>query len=990
MGWFLHSRLVTHVCVLLVVFFAGLATFYYAWTFSRKWPAPTTTTGVIKGFAMTFHALFGFCSLLTWHSIRISSQSIMFGTWTTFGFASIVFDSWWFGLMVSRKGFDAFGSASRKGTTVAFCVYSGFYAVYRLMVMLFVFHFDVRYNEGLAATMGTSTMAPPPTVTTVAAPPVIQIAGPAAQPTYAAAAPAAAAHHHHPTYQYPLSQHTVSTLRSLAKKITLRRPRAGLDRRFARLGQQDDEERVGADTRDVQGEGGGVEGEGFGARMMRKASARRWWPRPRRAQGDDLAATTMQGQVPLIRVSLHQDSTPRNLHSNTKEEEYDNDHGVLFDAVSSSSAAGSSSFGSYNMISGSSAGSYDSKGVRAERGSSHSEEEDFSWDDDEEEDEMAAQRDYEERRRRRRQERQVNAPSEQATASAAPSNGAHSGPFKLEDHPVGQNGRKLRVAMIGSGFSGITAAIRLEQRLPEVEFDIFEKNHSVGGTWYENSYPGLCCDIPAHCYSLTFEPNPRWSHFYAYGPEILKYLQGVAAKYKLERFLRYGHKLVSAVWSEDSAQWHLTFDLVNEQGNKTGTKEVDVDVVIQGMGGLSRWDWPNIPGLQDFKGTKYHSAAYPVGADAEEGKRVAVIGSGSSAIQIVPAVAKYAKQLDNYVRGSSWIATPFASDELVKRSPDAGNVAFTEEEKERWATDADEYMAFRKNMERELNSVHAVTLQGSTLQTGAMQTFRELMEKKLAKKPHIAKAFIPNFAVGCRRLTPGPGYLEALCEDHVDFVSSPIERITETGIRCADGTSREYDTIICATGFDTSYRPRIPIIGRDGKNLQDLWDAPAPPHYLSMAAGPDYPNFFVVNGPNSALGSGSLLVLFEREVDYIVSCISKMLRENYRTMAVKQGAVDDWMEFLAAYFPTTVFGTKCRSWYKKGLEEGPVVALWPGSCLHAIETLRHPRWEDFDYTTASPQKNRFGWVGNGWSPTEVAGGDTAYYLDEIDYPPVPA
>lgn len=333
----------------------------------------------------------------------------------------------------------------------------------------------------------------------------------------------------------------------------------------------------------------------------------------------------------------------------------------------------------------------------------------------------------------------------------------------------------------------------------------------------------------------------------------------------------------------------------------------------------------------------------------------------------MPALAKYAKQLDNYVRGSAWIATPFASEELVKRNPEAGNIAFTEEEKERWATDADEYMAFRKNMEREvrlplslcrslpltqlltafpcfqLNSVHAVTLQGSELQTGAMQMFRELsaftmlhilpctvrltlstrstVEKKLAKKPHIAKAFIPNFAVGCRRLTPGPGYLEALCEDHVDFVSAPIERITETGIKCADGTVREYDTIVCATGFDTSYRPRIPIVGRNGNNLQDLWNAPAPPHYLSMAAGPDHPNFvshrelgtgvslrpvktahvlarvapaiqFIVNGPNSALGSGSLLVLFEREVDYIVSCIGKMLRENYRTMSAKQGAVD--------------------------------------------------------------------------------------------------
>merc|ERR1712093_575625 len=263
------------------------------------------------------------------------------------------------------------------------------------------------------------------------------------------------------------------------------------------------------------------------------------------------------------------------------------------------------------------------------------------------------------------------------------------------------------------------------------------------------------------------------------------------------------------------------------------------------------------------------------------------------------------------------------------------------------------------------------------------------MQKKLAAKPHIAKAFIPNFAVGCRRLTPGPGYLEALVEPNVDFISTGIKRITETGIETVDGQHREYDTIVCATGFDTTFTPRIPIIGRNGTNVQHLWGDkyPYPSHYLSMAIGPDHPNFFVINGPNSSLGSGSLLVLFEKEVDYIVDSIDKMLRENITTMAVKQEAVDDWMEYTHEYFKGTVFSTKCRSWYKRGLEEGPVCALWPGSALHAIQVLAHPRWEDFTYEASN--SNRFGWVGNGWSKEEVEGGDTAYYLDAIDQPPVP-
>ncbi|GAA5979807.1 hypothetical protein JCM5350_002055 [Sporobolomyces pararoseus] len=562
--------------------------------------------------------------------------------------------------------------------------------------------------------------------------------------------------------------------------------------------------------------------------------------------------------------------------------------------------------------------------------------------------------------------------------------------FKLEDYPIDNSHRKLKVAMIGAGFSGIIAGIRIDQRLKNVELNIYEKNHQVGGTWFENTYPGLACDIPAHCYSLTFSPNYNWSKFYAPGPEIRQYLEDVAAKYRLDRFIRYLHKLTKAEWNEETAQWSLSFDVMNEAGEKVGEKVEIADVVIQGMGGLSRWDWPNIKGLHDFKGKKLHSAAYTETAEAEKGKTVAVIGSGSSSIQLVPALQPHAARVDNYVRGSAWIATPFASNQLLQRSPDGSNHTFSEEEKKFWAENPEEYHKFRKSMEKELNSVHGVTMKGSELQLGAVEAFRQLMRKKLEKKPHIAEKLIPTFPVACRRLTPGPGYLEALVEDNVDFISTGIKRITETGIETEDGASRDYDTIVFATGFDTSYRPRIPIIGRNGTNVQDLW-ADVPSHYLSMAIGPDHPNFFVVNGPNSSLGSGSLLVLFEKEVDYIIECIDKMQRENYRTMAVKQEAINDFMAYIETYFQKTVYSEKCRSWYKKGLEEGPVVALWPGSCLHAIKTLKHPRWEDYDFTFSTPQKNRFAWLGTGWTREEMEGvnGDTAFYLEGIDVPPVP-
>jgi len=294
-------------------------------------------------------------------------------------------------------------------------------------------------------------------------------------------------------------------------------------------------------------------------------------------------------------------------------------------------------------------------------------------------------------------------------------------------------------------------------------------------------------------------------------------------------------------------------------------------------------------------------------------------------------------------------------------------------------------------MEKELNGVHGVTMKGSDMQKGAVSAFKELMEHKLASKPHIADSLVPTFPVACRRLTPGPGYLEALVEPNVDFLNSGIKRITATGIESNDGTHREYDEIICATGFDTTYRPRIPIIGRGGLNVQEAWKE-LPTHYMTMAIGPEFPNYFMINGPNSSLGSGSLLVMFEREVDYIVEAIAKMQREGIKAMSVKKEARDDFMEYTTEYFKKTVYSEKCRSWYKAGKEEGPIVALWPGSCLHAIKVLKHPRWEDFDYVQTT-QKNRLAWLGSGWTEVEMEEDtperNTAPYLDEIDVPPVP-
>lgn len=394
-------------------------------------------------------------------------------------------------------------------------------------------------------------------------------------------------------------------------------------------------------------------------------------------------------------------------------------------------------------------------------------------------------------------------------------------------------------------------------------------------------------------------------------------------------------------------------------------------------------------------------------------KSVAVIGVGSSAIQVVPALQPKTKQVDNYVRGKTWVATPFASKTLLAINPSGENCRlpfllcltvapdvsiadqFTAADKKRFQ-DPKEYFEFRLELERELNSVHGATLKGHPMQEGGRVAFKEMMVKKLAKKPWIADHIIPDFPVACRRLTPGPGYLEALVSDNVDFIPTHISHVTEDGITTVDGKSRKYDVIVCATGYDTTYKPEIDIVGRSGQTLADQW-SPDPIAYLGMATD-GFPNWFNILGPNNAVGSGSLLCIIERQIDYVVAAAKKVQRERIKRIEVKKAAIDDYDEYMRAYFPKTVYSDKCRSWCtlvslatfhrfadgrystvdKMGKEEGRVFGLWPGSCLHALRALERPRWEDYDYELLDGKKNRFYWLGDGWSDAEKNGnGDGA-------------
>lgn len=354
-------------------------------------------------------------------------------------------------------------------------------------------------------------------------------------------------------------------------------------------------------------------------------------------------------------------------------------------------------------------------------------------------------------------------------------------------------------------------------------------------------------------------------------------------------------------------------------------------------------------------------------------------------------------------------------------------------------SDPVQYQRFRKLIEADGNSIHGYTQAGSELQKTFNDTFTAGMRNRLSKKPEIADHLLPGFAVGCRRLTPGPGYLEALCEENVEFIKGHIARITPAGVELQSGRTIDLDVLVCATGFHTSAPPPFPLTGLNGKTMSSRFN-PDPESYLSITIDP-FPNFFMMLGPNSAIGSGSLTMMIESAGDYVIKAIRKIQKEDIRSMTIKPRRVRDFQEYADEYFKKTVYMDRCSSWYRS-VRSGRVTGLWPGSTMHAIEALRSPRWEDYDYVYEGEQEskgdgeeiqvvqepsfnadngesgfdpssrkrkrlangsddvpkassikgeaNRLKWLGNGWSALQLdPNGDLAYYL-EPEFTDVPA
>ncbi|MGZ4576203.1 MAG: flavin-containing monooxygenase [Mycobacterium sp.] len=460
-----------------------------------------------------------------------------------------------------------------------------------------------------------------------------------------------------------------------------------------------------------------------------------------------------------------------------------------------------------------------------------------------------------------------------------------------------------KVAIIGAGFGGIAAAVALRRKGID-DLVIIEGDDGVGGTWRRNTYPGAACDVQSHLYSFSFALNKSWSRTYARQPEILAYLESVVDDFDLRRHLILQTYVRRARWSEDTSQWELQL----LQANSDTVTTLRVDVVISAVGLFAASKLPDIDGLTSFRGHLMHTSAWDPGVDLA-GRKVAVIGTGASAVQAVPELARIAKRVNVFQRTPPWMVPkddrPFSAAELARfrRNPLAAR-------RERW---------------RVWKQFHDFA--GSAVDdpqvAGRARVATSFLERTVADE-RLRKSLTPDYPFRCKRVLLGADYYLALQQDHVDLVTDPIERVTETSIVTAGGEVFDVDAIVCATGFQTSkYLNGVEVIGRGGESLHDRW-GDDPSAYLGVAVS-EFPNFFMLYGPNTNQGGNSIVYILEAGARLAASAVSRVARRG-GYLEVRPEAERRYNERLSADLERTVW-TRCDSYFRS--PSGRIVTQWP-------------------------------------------------------------
>lgn len=477
----------------------------------------------------------------------------------------------------------------------------------------------------------------------------------------------------------------------------------------------------------------------------------------------------------------------------------------------------------------------------------------------------------------------------------------------------------LEALVLGAGFAGIGAAIKLKQA-GITNFIVVEKNDSIGGTWFENTYPGAACDVPSHFYCYSFNPNPSWSRKFAPQQEILQYINDTADTFDVRRHVRLETMVESFAFDELSGHW-----LVHLAGGEV----LKARHILNGMGGLHK---PNIPpflGLDDFSGQTMHSAKWDHSVEFKD-KRVAVIGSAASAIQIIPELQKICQQVDIYQRTPNYIAP-------------RNDRAFTDTEKRRFARWPLLARLYRWMIYKRMELlVYPLTRQQSKFSSKATERLIEWIRAVVPTKD-LQDRMIPSYTIGCKRILLSDTFYNTIGKPNVEVISSGISRINETDIITEDGHAYSADILVFATGFDLSgHAQSIDLIGRDGVSLRELgMDGEVA---FKGATHPRFPNYFMVTGPNTGVGTSSVVYMIELQLDYIIKLMKAAGSDNL--IAAKTEAIDRYNDRIQDELSRSVWASGCDSWYIR--EDGKIVTLYPGNAKQFAREHKRLDLENYD------------------------------------------
>jgi cation diffusion facilitator CzcD-associated flavoprotein CzcO len=463
------------------------------------------------------------------------------------------------------------------------------------------------------------------------------------------------------------------------------------------------------------------------------------------------------------------------------------------------------------------------------------------------------------------------------------------------------NPKHVRIAIVGSGFGGLGTAIRLKQAGID-DFLVFERANDVGGTWRDNSYPGCACDVPSHLYSFSFAPNPGWSRSFSPQPEIQRYLKGCAERFGILGHVKLEHEVIEAAYDESRAVWRI----------ETSKGCFFADVLVAGAGPLSDAAIPSLEGMETFSGKSFHSARWDHAHDLS-GRRVAVVGTGASAIQFIPEIQPKVEKLYVYQRTAPWIVP--RRDRPLSRIAQRIYRAFPIAQK---ALRAAIYFL------RELFVVAFMHPKLMRLSQGLALRYLE----RAIPDPVLRKKLTPSYTIGCKRILISDNYFPAIAQPNVEVITDRIERIGADAIVTSDGVARDVDTIIFGTGFQVSDPPiGKRVRGRGGRTLAEAWNGSPKAHLGTTVAG--FPNFFMLLGPNTGLGHNSVVYMIECQIAHILGALRFLESSGARAVEPKAEAQDAFIADIDARLSGTVWNLGgCASWYID--KTGRNSTIWPG------------------------------------------------------------